>query len=160
MTTLYTSNVIQGLLGITGHGSPRNDEYANAVQFIMKSPSMFWVKKKAWMRNIPITVFEPTKRQAEWWLKFADTMHSLKGQYTGNKPTPLPQDSYRYVKTHGKAGHAAGEKVLPIQAAAQRSLKGLANSLTSPHATKAKKLWTLDALREYVGQAPQAAQTK
>jgi len=158
MTTLYTSNVIQGLLGITGKGSPRNDEYANAVQFIMKSPAMFWVKKKAWMRNIPITVFQPTRRQAEWWLTFANTMQGLKGQYKGNTPTPLPQDSYRYIKTHGKAGHKAGEKVLPIQAAAQRALKGQANSLKSPHERVAKKLWTLEALREYVGQAPQATQ--
>jgi hypothetical protein len=160
MTTLYTSNVIQALLGITGRGSPRNDEYANAVQFIMKSPAMFWVTKKAWMRNIPITVFQPTRRQAEWWLTFATTMNGLKNQYKGNTPTPLPQDSYRYIKTHGRSGHAAGDKVLPIQAAAQKALKGKANSLASPHETKAKKLWTLDALREYIGQAPQTAQTK
>jgi len=153
MTTLYTSNAIQGLLGITGHGSPRNDRYANAIQFIMKSPALFWVKKRAWLRNIPITVFEPTKRQAEWWLTFATTMSSLKGQYKGNKPTPLPQDSYRYVKSGGRAGHKAGEPVLPIQAAAQNALKGKANSLTSPSTRRAVKLHTLEELRQYVGKA-------
>jgi len=154
MTTLYTSNAIQAMLGITGHGSPRNDSYYdNAIQFIMKSPAMFWVKKRAWLRNIPITVFEPTKRQAEWWLTFATTMSSLKGQYKGNKPTPLPQDSYRYVKSGGRAGHKAGEPVLPIQAAAQNALKGKANSLTSPSTRRAVKLHTLEELRQYVGKA-------
>jgi len=153
MTTLYTSNAIQAMLGITGHGSPRNDRYANAIQFIMKSPALFWVKKRAWLRNIPITVFEPTKRQAEWWLTFATTMSSLKGQYKGNKPTPLPQDSYRYVKSGGRAGHKAGEPVLPIQAAAQNALKGKANSLTSPSTRRAVKLHTLEELRQYVGKA-------
>jgi len=153
MTTLYTSNAIQAMLGITGHGSPRNDRYANAIQFIMKSPALFWVKKRAWLRNIPITVFEPTKRQAEWWLTFATTMSGLKGQYKGNKPTPLPQDSYRYVKSGGRAGHKAGEPVLPIQAAAQNALKGKANSLTSPSTRRAVKLHTLEELRQYVGKA-------
>jgi hypothetical protein len=153
MTTLYTSNAIQAMLGITGHGSPRNSYYDNAIQFVMKSPAMFWVKKRAWLRNIPITVFEPTKRQAEWWLTFAETMHSLKDKYKGDKPTPLPQDSYRYVKSHGRAGHAAGEPVLPIQAAAQNALKGKATSLTSPSTRRAVKLHTLEELRQYVGKA-------
>ena len=153
MTTLYTSNAIQAMLGITGHGSPRNSYYDNAIQFVMKSPAMFWVKKKAWLRNIPITVFEPTRRQAEWWLTFANTMSSLKGQYKGNKPTPLPQDSYRYVKSGGRAGHKAGEPVLPIQAAAQTHLKGKAASLTSPSERRAVKLHTIEELRQYVGKA-------
>jgi hypothetical protein len=153
MTTLYTSNAIQAMLGITGHGSPRNSYYDNAIQFIMKSPAMFWVKKRAWLRNIPITVFEPTKRQAEWWLTFADTMHGLKDKHKGNTPTPLPQDSYRYVKTHGKAGHKAGEPVLPIQAAAQNALKNKANNLTNPSTKRAVKLHTLEELRQYVGKA-------
>jgi len=153
MTTLYTSNAIQAMLGITGHGSPRNSYYDNAIQFIMKSPAMFWVKKRAWLKNIPITVFEPTKRQAEWWLTFANTMSGLKGQYKGNTPTPLPQDSYRYTKTHGKAGHAAGEPVLPIQAAAQKNLKGKATSLTNPSTKRAVKLHTIDELKQYVGKA-------
>jgi hypothetical protein len=153
MTTLYTSNAIQAMLGITGHGSPRNSYYDNAIQFVMKSPAMFWVKKRAWLKNIPITVFEPTKRQAEWWLTFTDTMHGLKDKHKGNKPTPLPQDSYRYVKSGGRAGHKAGEPVLPIQAAAQNALKGKATSLTSPSTRRAVKLHTLEELRQYVGKA-------
>ncbi len=156
MTTLYTSNVIQAMLGITGHGSPRNSGYDNAIQFVMKSPAMFWVKKKAWIRNIPITAFEPTKRQAEWWLTFATTMSSLKGQYKGNKPTPLPQDSYRYVKTHGKAGHAAGEEVLPIQAAAQDHLKKKYAAIKDklpPSEKRAKPLHNIEELKKMIGQA-------
>jgi len=155
MTTLYTSNVIQALLGITGHGSPRNDRYANAVQFITKSPAMFWVKKKAWMRNVPITALEPTQRQVAWWIEFASAMHDLKGQYKGNTPTPLPQDSYRYIKTHGKAGHAAGEEVLPIQAAAQTALKkkheAVKNSLPASE-KKAKPLHDIEKLRKMLGR--------
>jgi len=98
-------------------------------------------------------VFEPTKRQAEWWLTFATTMSGLKGQYKGHQPTPLSQDSYRYVKTGGRAGHKAGEPVLPIQAAAQNALKGKATSLTSPSTKRAVKLHTIDELRQYVGRA-------
>ena len=156
MTTLYTSNVIQAMLGITGHGSPRNDEYANAVQFITKSPSMFWVKKKAWMRNVPITALEPTKRQIAWWIEFASAMHDLKGQYKGNTPTPLSQDSYRYVKTHGKAGHAAGESVLPIQAAAQAQVKRKYEAVKSSLPAsdkKAKPLHDIEQLKKMIGRA-------
>ena len=156
MTTLYTSNVIQAMLCITGHGSPRNDRYANAIQFIMKSPALFWVKKKAWLRNVPITALEPTKRQIYWWIEFASAMHDLKGKYTGNTPTPLPQDSYRYVKTHGKAGHAAGEEVLPIQAAAQTQLKrkyaAIKDKLPASE-KKAKPLHDIEQLKKMIGQA-------
>jgi len=156
MTTLYTSNVIQAMLGITGHGSPRNDRYANAVQFITKSPALFWVKKKAWMRNVPITALEPTKRQIAWWIEFASAMHDLKGQYKGNTPTPLPQDSYRYVKTHGKAGHKAGEEVLPIQAAAQAQVKkkyeAVKGNLPASD-KKAKPLHDIEQLKKMIGQA-------
>jgi hypothetical protein len=155
MTTLYTSNVIQAMLGITGHGSPRNDEYANAIQFITKSPALFWVKKKAWMRNVPITALEPTRRQIAWWVEFASAMHDLKNQYKGNTPTPLPQDSHRYVKTHGKAGHAAGEPVLPIQAAAQAHLRkkyeAVKGSLPASE-KKAKPLHDIEQLKKMLGK--------
>jgi hypothetical protein len=101
-----------------------SENRAYGVQFVLKSPKMFWVTKGSIIRNIPVTAVRPTPRLAEWRYIFASTASEWKGK-TGLGT--LKQDS-----RSGK--HLAGDTVLKVQEVAQEKLKAAAKNVTNARA--------------------------
>jgi hypothetical protein len=97
---------------------------AAAIQIVLRTPKMFWITKPLIIRNVPITAVRPTPRLAEWRLKFAELASNWRGK-TGT-------DTLEYDSRSKK--HKAGDIVLAVQAAAQKTLKGRDVELTKPRA--------------------------
>ena len=97
---------------------------AFGVQFLYRSPKMFWVTKPSIIRNLPVTAVRPTPRLAEWRYIFASSASEWKGQ---RGVGTLAQDS-----RSGK--HKAGDTVLAVQSKAQEVLKAAAKRITKGRA--------------------------
>lgn len=142
---------------VKAHGSPRRGANREAaVQIVMRTPNMDWVTKPVIIRNLPITIWEPTPRLAAWRYAFAQAAKNWAGK---RGRAPLKQDS-----RSGK--HKAGDIVLRVQAAAQEALKQVYKSIAAelpPRSNydevnkkyrtyRAYTLHTADQLKEFAGK--------
>jgi hypothetical protein len=108
-------------------GSPRRGGAASralAVQVVMKSPKMFWVTKPIITRNVPVTAVRPTARLAE--------MRHYVATHASNWRGATGAATLQYDSRSKK--HKAGDLVLAVQAAFQKTIKGADAALKNPRA--------------------------
>jgi len=126
-------------------GTGRGANAIFSVQVFPRTGKLFWVTKGLIIRNPAHHRLEPTPRQAEWRLTFAE----LSANWKGARGTGTLQ----YDSVSGK--HKAGDTVLAVQAKAQTTLKGQHTRLRNPPKTvkRAYRVNPPEVLRKKAGLA-------